>query len=449
MPVKDVLEGWLTEEYDYERPRWGQIRQGEILKIEEGGITLDLGLKRDGFVPRSDLERLGKEAASSLELGQEVAGRILRLEGQDGNMVLSLYQARFEEDWKMAQELLESGFVWQGRVTEHNRGGLVAEFGRIRAFVPASHLTTWDRRRFSSDHREEGLNAYVGQELSLKVIEVNRDRRRLIASERLARQQMSVQYKERLLSELVEGQVCRGTVSGLPDFGAFVDLGGAEGLIHISELAWRRVRHPEEVVQVGDVIDVYVLRLDHERQRIGLSLKRLEPDPWTLVDETYSLDQLVAGRVTNVVDFGVFVALDLGVEGLVHVNELADPPPSHPRDVVQRGDELVLRILRIDSFRKRIGLSVKQIDDQEREEWLARRLDGPASEKDGSGDPHPDKNEQTPLPLLDEVGETTRDESEQTLEPEPGKVLLPAPAAASQEEKVGVSLLQDVEAQKA
>jgi small subunit ribosomal protein S1 len=198
---------------------------------------------------------------------------------------------------------------------------------------------------------------------------VDRARRRLILSERLARRRIKEQKQKRLFDELLEGQVVQGVVCNLCNFGAFVDLGGADGLIHISELAWRRVEHPREVLQIGDEVQVYVLRLDRERKRIGLSLKRLQPDPWSLVNEIYVEDQLVSGVVTHVVEFGAFVALDSGVEGLVHVSELADPPPRDPRLVVKPGDELLLRILRIDAWRRRIALSLKEVSTQERSEW--------------------------------------------------------------------------------
>jgi small subunit ribosomal protein S1 len=439
MPSKDVFQGWLTEEYDYQRPRQGQIRQGEILKIEENGVTIDLGLKHDGFVPRSDVELLDEETSSSLEPGQVVRARIRRLEDQEGNLLLSLYQVRFEKDWDKAQELLGSGAICQGKVTDHNRGGLIVEFGHVRAFVPASHLA----RRASSHRLDENREDYIGQELLLKVIEVDRNRRRLILSERLATQQVQEQNKERLLSELVEGQICRGVVSGIRNFGAFVDLGGAEGLIHISELAWRRIRNPQEVLQVGDEIEVYVLRLDHERKRIGLSLKRLQPNPWELVDETYTLDQMVSGTVTKVVDFGAFVALDLGIEGLVHIGELADPPPSDPRELVSSGDELMLRVVRIDSFRERIALSLKQADGQERDEWLTQPADGQSSHTDEAGRPPQDGQELSPL-QSDEVDETAPVGSEQGVEEDLYDEALPLPVTQS-EEDVWVSMLQDVE----
>jgi small subunit ribosomal protein S1 len=370
---ENVAVKWLDKEYDYQQPRRGQIRQGLILKLGERGAVVDVGLKRDGLVPPSDIERLRDDTASQLEPGREVATCIVRPWDREGNLILSFYRARLEKDWKKAEEFLESGDIWRGKVTGHNRGGLLVRFGGVRGFVPASHLWELRGRRLSADQRRAKLKAHVGQELPLKVIEVNRDRRRLILSERLARRKLRKQNLKRLLDELLEGQIVQGTVSRIVDFGAFMDLGGADGLIHISELAWQRVRHPSEVLQVGDEIEAYVLRLDHKRKRISLSLKRLQPSPWGLVDKTYSVGQLVSGTVSNVVDFGAFVSLDIGVDGLVHVSELADPRPSDPREVVQRGDELVLRILRIDSLRHRIALSLKRVSNQERGEWLAQR----------------------------------------------------------------------------
>jgi len=380
------IKGWLTESYDYQRPSRGQVREGVIIKIDERGVVVDIGLKRDGFVPDADVERLGQQAVSQLEPGQEVEARIVRPEDREGNIVLSMYQARLRKDWARAHEMLEQGTVSRGEVIDCNKGGLVLKFGGLRGFVPGSHLWASGRRHASRRERKQLFEGYVGQELPIKVIEVNRDKRRLILSERLARRKLRKQQLERLLDELVEGEVVEGTVRHLCDFGAFVDLGGADGLIHISELAWRYVRHPSEVVQAGDEIKAYVLHLDHKRKRIGLSLKRLEPYPWNLVDLNYSEGQLVSGAVTGVTDFGAFVALETGVEGLVHVSELTDPQPEHPRAVLQPGDELVLRILRIDTFRHRIGLSLKQVSESERKRWLAQQTLDQSAERAERGE---------------------------------------------------------------
>lgn len=367
------IKDWFTESYDYERPRRGQIRKGVILSVKDQGIIVDVGLKRDGFVPQRDIERLGAKAVSQLKPGQEVSARIVRPEDREGDLVLSLYQALSAQDWSKAGELLQSGEIWQCQVIASNKGGLVVQFGRLQGFVPGSHLWSPGSRRLSPHQRLELFEQYVGKVLDLKVIEVNSDRRRLVFSERLARQQLREQCKERLLNELAEGEICKGTVCRLCDFGAFVDLGGADGLVHLSELSWQHVDHPQELLQVGQEIETFVLSLDHERGRIGLSLKRLQPNPWDVIDATFTEGQIVSGVVTNVLDFGAFAELEVGVEGLIHVSELADPPPEDSRALVRQGDELVLRILRIEASRRRIGLSLKQVSEQERGEWLARQ----------------------------------------------------------------------------
>ncbi|MDY7040717.1 MAG: S1 RNA-binding domain-containing protein [Chloroflexota bacterium] len=348
-----------------------------------------------------------------------------------------------EQDWTKAQEMLESGEIWRGEVTEYNRGGVLVKFGHLRAFVPASHLSALNRRHLSPDQRTAQLQECIGRELSLKVIEVDRHRRRLVLSERLARRHMRKWAKERLLNELVEGQVCRGTVCQLCDFGAFVDLKGADGLIHISELAWRRIRHPSEVLQVGDEIDVYVLRLDHERKRIGLSLKRLQPNPWDLVDTEYTKGQLLMGKVTNVVDFGAFVALDIGVQGLVHVSELADPPLD-PRSIVQPGETLVLRVLHINPRRHRIALSLKRVSAQERDEWLAQQSRAHSIEIDGAGE----EEEKTPPTLAHAAGALRSGLPGPMADRKAPAELAPALVESSEDEMYWISLAQDAPTKK-
>jgi small subunit ribosomal protein S1 len=219
------------------------------------------------------------------------------------------------------------------------------------------------------------LSEFVGKTLPLKVIEVHRRRRRLIFSERVAQRKWREQQKQQLMNEICEGEVRRGTISSLCNFGAFVDLGGADGLVHISELAWHRVRHPREVLNVGDEIDVYVLRLDHERGRIGLSTKRLHPDPWTLVDDNYQPGQLVQGKITNIVDFGAFARLEPGVEGLIHISELAEGKVGHPSSVVKKGDEVTLRIISVNAGRRRIGLSLRQAPPPEKPSEVNEELE--------------------------------------------------------------------------
>lgn len=366
------LEGFLEgEEYAYRSPRRGDIRKGVILSISPGEIVVNIGLKREGIVPSSDLERLGEETVSELEVGGEVPVFILKPSDENGNIIVSLHRARLEQDWLNAQELLVSGEVWEGVVSGYNRGGVVVPFGKVRGFVPASQITGFPPR-LPPDQRGSKLAEMVGRKLHLRVIEVDHRRRRLVFSERTGERQWREQQRERLMQELCEGDIVHGTVSNLCDFGAFVDVGGADGLVHLSELSWQRVRHPREVLQVGQEVDVYVLRLDYEKKRIGLSIKRLQPEPWTLIDDKYDVGQLVEGTVIKITDFGAFALIKEGVEGLIHISELAEPAPNHPSAVVQEGERLLLRIIKLDVRRQRLGLSLKRVLQSEWDEWVAQ-----------------------------------------------------------------------------
>ena len=272
---------------------------------------------------------------------------IVRMEDDEGNLVLSVSQAQQTEDWKKAEELLANDEVWDGAVSDANRGGLIVQFGNLRGFVPASHVLDLPRG-LNEDERKMRMQRLIGQPISLKVIEVNRKRRRLVFSQRDAQRDSRDARKEVLLDQLHEGEVRKGVVSGLRDFGAFVDLGGADGLIHISELAWHRVNHPREVLKVGDEVEVYILRLDAEGKRIGLSLKRLQENPWAVVDELYHVGQLVEGMVSRVAQFGAFVSLDPGIEALLHTSQITDPPPEDPSLVVHEGQHLLMRVISIE-----------------------------------------------------------------------------------------------------
>lgn len=363
------LRQLITGPYDYYPPQRGDIRQGVLLSVADGRAIVDIGTKREGIVPKRDLELLGEEAMAQLTVGDEVTVYVMRPEDREGNLLVSINRARWEADWKRAEELLESEDIWEGEAKGYNKGGLLVPFGRLQGFVPMSHIVELPRS-LSQEEKKEHLAGFVGEKLPLKVIEVNRHRRRLILSNRAAVRAWRRKQREHLLEELCEGDVVHGTVSSLCDFGAFVDLGGADGLVHISELAWHRVKHPSEVLEEGWEVDVYVLRLDYERKRIGLSLKRLQPDPWSLVDVKYTPNDLVEGVVTNIVDFGAFVRVEEGVEGLVHVSEM--PNGVSPKEAVSPGQQVLVRVLRVQPDRRRMGLSLRQVDSWEREEWLAQ-----------------------------------------------------------------------------
>jgi len=279
---------------------------------------------------------------------------VIEPEDKDGNLRVSVNQGRQQKDWLTAERLMAVGEMWEGTVSGYNRGGLIVQFGDVQAFVPVSHITDLPRG-VPETERQSRLSQLVGRKMGFKVIEVDRQRRRLVLSQRNAQKEYREKQKARLLQDLAEGQVRTGTVTGLRDFGAFVDLGGADGLVHISELSWRRVKHPSEVLAVGDEVEVEVLKVDRESKRIGLSLKRRQPDPWRRVGERLQPGQSVDGMVTRLAPFGAFVDLGEGVEGLLPTNQIANQP-----DVVE-GAAVHVRILNVEPDRQRIGLALQEV----------------------------------------------------------------------------------------
>lgn len=356
----------LEESFSVGQPERGDLLTGTILTIDALGMIVDVAMKRDAVVPRSDLDRL---EGVQFTVGQDVAVVVIQPEDADGNLIVSVSQARQSEDWVRADDMMNSGEIWEGVVADANRGGLIIPFGNLRGFIPASHVADLPRG-LDEENRKDFMLSFVNKKISAKVIEVNRKRRRLVLSQRDAQRERRDTSKESLLEALKEGEVRRGRVSGLRDFGAFVDLGGADGLIHISELAWCRVKHPSELLNVGDEIDVYILRLDQDTKRIGLSLKRLQPNPWTLVDEMYHVGQLVEGTISRVAQFGAFVSLEPGIEALLHANQIADPAPEDPTLHLVDGSRLLMRVISIEPQRQRLGLSLKDVTEEERERWL-------------------------------------------------------------------------------
>ncbi len=356
----------LEASFADKEPERGDIVPGTVMTVDNKGLIVDMGLGRDGLVPRRDLERM--EQAPEFGTGDEIMVYVVRTEDEDGNLILSVSQARQSEDWQKAEQLMEADQAWEGIVADANRGGLIVPFGNLRGFVPASHVVGLTRG-LNEDDRRLQMMAMVGRPITVKVIEVNWKRRRLVFSQRDAQRERREASKERLLDRLEEGQVLRGIVSGLRDFGAFVDLGGADGLIHISELAWHRVKHPRDVLNVGDEVEVYVLRLDEEGKRIGLSLKRLQQNPWETIEQSYHVGQLVEGTVSRVAQFGAFVGLELGIEALLHVSQMGDPAPEHPSLVVHEGQRVLTRVISIETDRQRLGLSLKEVTEDERARW--------------------------------------------------------------------------------
>ena len=350
----DEIDGSLQE------PQTGEIRTGILVDKRPNELLIDIGFKSEGVVTGRELERV-HDFFQTLNLGDEVPVYIMR-EDKEGTVQLSISRAMAEKDWDTAEELMKSQAMFEATVESFNRGGVIVKLGQVRGFVPASQLVSGVQQAASAeDNSEERWSGLYGEELKLKVIDIDRKRNRLILSERLAMREWRRKQKEQLLESLKEGDVYDGVISSIADFGAFVDLGGADGLIHLSELAWNRVNHPSEVVKVGEKVKVQILSIDTERRRIGLSMRRLAPQPWEIVNNTYEVGQVVRGRVTKLVNFGAFARIgDSGVEGLIHISELAERRINHPKEVVSEGEEYDLRIIRIDTDKRRLGLSLKQ-----------------------------------------------------------------------------------------
>ena len=387
---EDDFSKLLEESFEsYSPPARGEIRTAKILQIEEREIIVDLGAKQDGIVPYADIERMAPELKASLKVGADVPVYINQSDN-NGNLIVSINRGLQRYDWEQARALLGTDDTVEVHVSGFNKGGVLVQWSRLEGFIPSSHLTTTATMADAS----RGMASLVGEKLIVKVIEVDQDRRRLIFSEREAQRETRMKQKARLLSELNEGDIVEGTVTGLRDFGAFVNIGGADGLIHVSELAWHRVDHPRDVLRVGDKIKVFILSLDRETNRIALSRKRLLSDPWEDASQRYHEGQLVEGVVTNVVDFGAFVALDDGLEGLLHLSEMGDGSLKEPHSYVQKGDRLSLRISHLEPEKRRVGFTQRWGTDAEGAEGEASASAPEAeasadSAADASGDSAP------------------------------------------------------------
>jgi small subunit ribosomal protein S1 len=358
----------LAQEEDFFRVlNPGEIVKGVVASKRPGEILIDVGAKSEGIVDPRDLSNLSPEELAEIKVGETVPVYVISTQSdEEGHRILlSLSQARIERDWDEAERLFKAGETIESTVIGNNKGGLIVNFGQVRGFVPGSQL---DNSQFGGASRPDRWGQLTGETLRLRIIEVDRSRNRLILSERAATEKVRQERekeKEKFLADLVEGDVRRGRVTSLANFGAFVDIGGVDGLIHLSELAWTHVAHPRDVLNVGDEIDVYILNVDREQQRVALSLKRLEPEPWSQVFDFYHIDQIVDAVVTKLTNFGAFARIDDRIEGLIHISEITNKNITHPREVLSEGEEIKVRIIHIDPERRRMGLSMKDVEAQE------------------------------------------------------------------------------------
>jgi small subunit ribosomal protein S1 len=333
----------------------GDVVTGHVVRIDNDEVLVDIGYKSEGVIPANELSiRKSVNPSDEVELGEEVDALVLTKEDQDGRLILSKKRARFEKAWRRIEAAAQSGEPVEGSVIEVVKGGLIIDLG-VRGFLPASLV---DIRRVPN------LDEYMGTKIDCKVIELNRSRNNVVLSRRAVLEEQRKEDRERILDRLQPGQVVDGVISNIVDFGAFVDLDGIDGLIHISELSWSHVNHPSEILNIGDTVSVKVLDIDRNRQRISLGLKQTQEDPWQRVVDTYNIGDELEGTVTKVVTFGAFVEILDGVEGLVHISELAQHHVENPREIIQPGDPVRVKILEIDSERRRLSLSIKRVEGQ-------------------------------------------------------------------------------------
>src|SRR6202142_1470383 len=351
------IDGQIVPNYDATIHPFqeGDVVTGHVVRIDNDEVLVDIGYKSEGVIPAGELSiRKSVDPSDEVSLGEEVDALVLTKEDQDGRLILSKKRARFEKAWRRIEAAAESGEPVEGQVIEVVKGGLIIDLG-VRGFLPASLV---DIRRVPN------LDEYMSQEIECKVIELNRSRNNVVLSRRAVLEEERKEVRQQILDRLAPGLVVEGQISNIVDFGAFVDLDGIDGLIHISELSWSHVNHPSEVLEIGDTVKVKVLDIDRERQRISLGLKQTQEDPWQRIVDTYNVNDELAGKVTKVVTLGAFVELFDGVEGLVHIPAPAPHHVDRPREIVHPGDEIRLRILEIDSERRRLSLSAKRVEDQ-------------------------------------------------------------------------------------
>lgn len=412
-----------AEEDDPDSPyKKGQVYHGTVTRTTPTAVYVDLGDGTEGVVPGRELELMTRKMLESLVEGAEVDVYVVNMRSHKGEILLSVNHALEELDWRKAEEYAESKDVYDAIVGGYNKGGLIVRFGRLRGFVPQSQLAEERVRTMEGDTPEERYGPMVNQPVGVKVMEVDRSRNRLILSERAAMREVRQRRKEALIEDLTVGEIRTGIVVSLENFGAFVDVGGAEGLVHLTELDWGHITHPRQSVNVGQEVEVEIISIDPEAKRIGLSRRRLLQDPWDEIATSMRRGQLVRGQITKLTKFGAFAQLvdKPAVEGLIHISELSDERVTHPKEVVKRGDTMALRIVKIDVKNRRLGLSLKSVNSTE---YLD--LDWEMAILDSANLPESEPEPEAPVeePVAEVVEETPAEEpgaeTEVVVEPTP------------------------------
>lgn len=412
------MDSLLQEEsFSIDMPQAGEIRTGVIASLSPTQILVSIGTKSEGVIAGRELDQIDPDERAGLQVGQEIPVYIVNPEDNGGNVVLSYTRAREQVSWEDVEALLEGNQVFESKVSGYNKGGLIVNIHGLRGFVPASQISATRRSEAAGDTPEQRWARMVGSPISVRVIEVDRERRRLILSERVASAESRQSLKERVIDELGIGEVRTGRVTSLADFGAFVNISGADGLVHLSELSWEHVRHPREVLEVGQEVKVKVISVDKEKKRIGLSIRQTQDDPWRAKIEKFHTGQLVEGVVTRLTKFGAFARLEGDIEGLIHISEISENRIEHPKEVLHDGDVVTLRIIRIDADQRRIGLSLRKVDSPA---YADKDMKALAADLKLTQDDEPEQiAEQELEPTEQEPEQPTEQELEQPVKQEP------------------------------
>jgi small subunit ribosomal protein S1 len=361
--VEDNMASLLEQEgLGIDFPKAGETRQGVIASISQNQILVSVGAKSEGIITGREFDMIPSEELQKLEVGQQVPVFVITPEDSQGNLVLSLMRALEEQSWQRAEDLLKSKESYQSTIRGYNKGGLIVPVEGLNGFVPASQISLSRRAGLSGDTPEKRWATMMGDAIDVCVIEVDRERRRLILSERAASTETRESVKERILSELTEGDIRTGRVTSLADFGAFVNINGADGLVHLSEISWDRIQHPSEVLKVGQEVKVRIISVDRDKKRIGLSIRQLLEDPWVDRISKYEVGQLLEGVITRLTKFGAFARIEEDLEGLIHISEISERRIEHPKEVLKEGENVTLRVIKIEPENHRIGLSIRRVD---------------------------------------------------------------------------------------
>ena len=357
------MESLLNEqELNVDLPQAGEIRTGMIASVSHNQILVSIGAKSEGVISGKELEQMSDSEREELKVGEEIKVFVISPEDASGNVVLSFKRAQEHLSWDSVGKLLEDGDAVESKITGFNKGGLIVTVEGLRGFVPSSQISAMRRTQVSGDTPEQRWQKMVGQPITVRVIEVDKERRRLILSERAASTETRQSIKERVLEELEEGKTYNGRVTSLADFGAFINVNGADGLVHLSEISWDHIKHPREALEVGQEVQVKVINIDRDKKRIGLSIRALQDDPWRARLQKYSVGQLVEGVITRLTKFGAFARLEGDIEGLIHISEISDHRIEHPREALKEGDVKSLRVIRVEPEQHRVGLSLRKVD---------------------------------------------------------------------------------------